>query len=270
MTGKSLKPTLVVVLLLTFMVSANAQWDVAIKGGISIPNLSAAGSQQNPLNTGYSSRLGPDFSLDHEYHFSKLFSLVGSVEYSSQGGKKNGYQAFTTPSQLAGYFEEQNMTPPPYLYATYNSEAKFGYLLVPILAKVGWDLGHHSPWRFYVAAGPFLGILLSAKQVTSGNSMAYLDAGKTEPLPIGSQSFDQKTDLMDQLHHVNFGIDGYIGFSYALNAARDQHLFIEGGGNYGFINIQKGTANGKNNTGAGVVTFGYSRAMHCMHKKKAS
>jgi len=34
-------------------------------------------------------------------------------------------------------------------------------------------------------------------------------------------------------------------------------LFLEGGGNYGFIPIQKDDANGNNNTGAGTVTAGY-------------
>jgi hypothetical protein len=35
-------------------------------------------------------------------------------------------------------------------------------------------------------------------------------------------------------------------------------VFIEGGGNYGFLTIQKDSANGKNNTGAGVVNLGYA------------
>ena len=34
-------------------------------------------------------------------------------------------------------------------------------------------------------------------------------------------------------------------------------FFIEGGGNYGFLNIQKGTDNGKNQIGAATVALGY-------------
>jgi hypothetical protein len=66
--------------------------DIAIgaRGGISIPNLSASGSEQNPLNTGYNSRLGPDFGVFAEFKISDLFSIVPMVEYSSQGGKKDG------------------------------------------------------------------------------------------------------------------------------------------------------------------------------------
>jgi hypothetical protein len=36
------------------------------------------------------------------------------------------------------------------------------------------------------------------------------------------------------------------------------NIFIEGGGNYGFLNIQKGSQNGKNNTGAATAVVGYS------------
>ncbi len=253
-------------MLLTIMTTAEAQWDIGAKGGISIPNLTAGGSQQNPVNTGYSSRQGPDFGLFGEYHFTKFFSLEVGAEYSSQGGKKNGFQTFTTPPELVGYYESQSMTAPPYLYANYKSEAKLNYLMIPVLAKVGWDLGRQSPFRFYVAAGPFLGILLSAKQVTSGNSLVYQDAAGTEALPTGTQSFDQTTDLKSELHTFNFGIDGHIGLAYALGLDKRQHLFVEAGGNYGFLNIQKGTANGKNNAGAAVATIGYSHAL-CRHKK---
>ena len=41
---------------------AHAQnFTLGLRGGISIPNLTAGGAEKNPLNTGYSSRLGPDF-----------------------------------------------------------------------------------------------------------------------------------------------------------------------------------------------------------------
>jgi hypothetical protein len=39
---------------------------------------------------------------------------------------------------------------------------------------------------------------------------------------------------------VNFlGVEANIGFAYKLTKS---YIFIEGGGNYGFLNIQKGTA----------------------------
>jgi hypothetical protein len=233
--------------------SAEAQKTAfGFRGGISIPNLSSSGSDQNPLNTGYSSRLGPEFSLFAEFKISELFSVEPMIEYSAQGGKKNGMQAFPLPAGFSAMFPPGEA--PTYLYANFNSEAKINYLMIPILAKFGYTF-NQSPWRIYADAGPFVGFLLSAKQVTSGQSEIYMDPGGSQALPVGSQSFDATNDIKDQLNSTNFGVEGNIGLNYAFG---QNNLFIEFGGNYGFLNIQKGSANGKNNTGAATIVLGYS------------
>jgi hypothetical protein len=236
-------------------------FSLGIRGGISIPNLTAGGSNQNPLNTGYGSRLGPDFGISGEYKVSNLFSIEAMAQYSSQGGKKDGMQALVTPGELAAMFPPGQS--PVFLYANYKSEAKFNYLLIPILAKFGWDLGT-SPWRVYLAAGPFAGFLLSASQVTSGQSALYLDAAGQQPLPAGPQSFDNTQDIKSQLKGFNFGLEGNVGISYRVGSGA---IFIEGGGNYGFINIQKNTLDGSNNTGAGTIDIGYQHWLQCQTKK---
>ena len=235
--------------------NADAQ-DIAIgiRGGVSIPNLSAGGSEQNPLNTGYSSRQGPDAGVFAEFKFSDLFSLQPMLEYSSQGGKKDGLQAFPTPTQISEAYEAQSQTPPTYLYANYKSEAKLDYLMLPILAKFGYNF-HRSPFRIYVDAGPFLGLLVSAHQVTSGSSEFYADAAGQQQLPYGEQSFNNEDNIKPQLNKVDFGVEGNLGLAYKIKRSS---IFIEGGGNYGFLNIQKGTANGKNNTGAATADIGYA------------
>ena len=216
---------------------------LGIQGGISIPNLTADGSSSTPLNTGYSSRFGPDFGITAEFKVSNLFSIQPQLEYSSQGGKKDGFQAFP------------NTQPPPtYLYANFNSEARINYLMLPVLAKFGWDF-KSSPLRFFVDAGPFLGYLVSAKQVTSGTSMIYADAGGTEPVSPQPVPFDKTTDIKDQIHNANFGIEGNIGLAWKF---KKSYIFLEAGGNYGFLNIQKVAADGKNNIGAATALFGYS------------
>jgi hypothetical protein len=88
----------------------------------------------------------------------------------------------------------------------------------------------------------------------------YADPGKTQEIPGGPQSFDASSDIKDQLHKTNFGIDGDIGFSYGFGQARQHSLFVQAGGNYGFLNIQKGTDNGKNHVGAAVANLGYAYA----------
>jgi hypothetical protein len=242
--------------LLFFCFSAGAQ-DVAIgvRGGISIPNLTAGGSEENPLNSNYSSREGPDFGLFAEFKVSGLFSIEPMVQYSSQGGKKDGLQA-APGDEYAEYFAETHQTTPTYVYANFDSQAKLNYLMVPVLAKFGWGLGKSSPWRLYVDAGPFIGFLLNAHQVTSGTSVIYADAGGTQAYPgFPPTSFANNDNIKPQLNTVNFGIEGNVGISYKTGPGR---IFVEGGGNYGFLNIQKGTANGKNNTGAGTADLGYA------------
>lgn len=249
-----MKKTIYSLLVLGFYcVSCQAQnITLGVRGGISIPDLSAGRGNQNPLNTGYNSRLGPDAAVYVEFKFSDLFSLQPMIEYSSQGGKKDGLQAFTTPDQLADMFPPGQA--PQYLYANYNSEAKLNYLLIPVLAKVGWNV-KHSPFRIYIDAGPFLGLLISAHQVTSGQSQLYTDPGGRQPLPGGAQSFDDNINVRNSLHRVNAGIEGNLGVSYKIGRGS---VFLEGGANYGFFNIQRNSVDGKNETGAAVATIGYS------------
>jgi hypothetical protein len=235
---------LFIVIMLPFQFIYAQSFTLGFRSGISIPNLSAGGSENNPLNTGYKSRIGPDEAIFGEYHLSSAFSIEAMLEYSSQGGKKTGMQAFPNPRG----------DQPPYLYADFKSEAKLNYLLVPILAKYNWKLGSNSPWRVYADAGPFAGFLLSAHQVTSGSSMVYADPQGTQPVSPSAQPFDANNDIKDQLNTFNFGASANVGFAYHFGKS---NLFIEGGGNYGFLNIQKGTANGKNHAGAGTVAIGY-------------
>jgi hypothetical protein len=102
-----------------FNLSGQAQKTaIGVRGGISIPNLTASGSDQNPLNTGYSSRLGPEFSLFVEFKISELFSVEPMIEYSPQGGKKNGLQAFPLPQGFSDMFPPDQA--PTYLYANFN------------------------------------------------------------------------------------------------------------------------------------------------------
>ena len=237
----------------TFSASFSQNFALGVRGGISIPNLTSGGSTENPLNTGYSSRLGSDFGIFGEFEISHEFSLQPMIEYSSQGGKKNGLQAFPIPDAYAAYFPPGMA--PTYLYANFKSEAKLNYLMIPVLAKFGWNLKPLSPLRIYVDAGPFVGFLLSAKQVTSGSSNIYADAGGQQPLTQDPQSFDATDDIKSQLNTTNFGAEGNVGISYLVGKS---NIFIEGGFNYGFLNIQKGTANGKNNTGAATVCLGYA------------
>ncbi|SEN99351.1 Outer membrane protein beta-barrel domain-containing protein [bacterium A37T11] len=252
-----------------------AQVSIGVRGGLSIPNLTSAGKDETPLSKGYSSTVGPGFAIFADFKISNLFSIEPAVEYSAQGGKKDGISAIPTaeitsqiPAELLPTIEAAlGGNIPKYIYADYKAKAKFNYLMVPVLAKFGWDLHQDSPWRVYGGVGPFIGFLLNAKSTTTGNNepnnTVYLDEAGTQTLPdfIGGSAnplalpLNKETDIKDDLHKINVGFEAKVGFNYKLKRS---NIFIEGGGNYGFIKIQKDAENGKNNTGAGIVMVGYS------------
>jgi len=222
------------------MASAKSQnISIGVRGGLTLPNLSAgSGADVTPLNKGYSSREGLGFGLFAEFGMSKLLSIQPMLEYSQQGGKKNGFQALPTPSEVVPLFQAAGQPVPTYLYADYKSETKLNYIMLPVLAKFGWALGSQLHWRVYADAGPYAGLLVSAHQITSGTSSLYLDAQKKQPLvdpqsnqPLPLNNFNETTNIKDQLHKFNLGLGGNAGISYKF---KKNSIFIEAGGNYGW------------------------------------
>jgi hypothetical protein len=122
-----------------------------VKGGISIPNLRPSGSS-NPLNSGYTSGLGPDVAIFGEYGFSDLFSIEVLLEYSAQGGNKNGKQALPVGNGPTG---------PIYYWTNFDANAKMDYLMVPVITKFGFNLG--IAVSVYADAGPFSGFCCQRK-----------------------------------------------------------------------------------------------------------
>jgi|WetSurMetagenome_2_1015567.scaffolds.fasta_scaffold34022_3 hypothetical protein len=258
-------------LLLSFvligLVSVRAQSSrlfIGVKGGLGIPNLTA-GSKTTPLSEGYASRTGFYGGVLGEFHTSKLFALRVEINYSSQGGVRKGMQALPLNSQLAQFWQALpnfGITPGDYMYAHIKSEALLDYLEIPILAKFTFALG--SKINFYMQAGPYMGFLLHAKNVTSGSSPIFIDKAGNQPIDtylqmaqlpaMGALSFDHTQDITSDINRFNMGGQGIVGFELGMGSGK---LFIEGGGNYGFIPIQKDDANGTNHTGAGTVTVGY-------------
>lgn len=244
-----------VVSVLTLMSApARAQraFGLGVRAGTSIPDLRASSDDHNPLSNGYGSRLGPDGGIFVEASCSDTLSVEAMVEWSAQGGRKDGLQALVTPDALAAFFPSGQA--PAYLYADYKSEAKLNYVLVPLLAKIGRRIGN-SPWRVHVDAGPFVGFLTSATQVTSGTSVFYLDSAAHAPLSPTPRSLDSSEDITDQLHRLNAGVEGGLGLTYRVGR---HAVTLEGGGNFGFVKIQKDATNGTNRTGAANVVAEYT------------
>lgn len=257
---------------LTILSSAFAQdkyISIGARGGLSIPKIHASGD--NPMSQGYASKVAAGAGVFAEFHFTKCFSIRPMIEYSGQGGKRDGMQALPNSmmssnpkfAQLAPLMQQYHTD---YLYANFKSNTSFNYLMIPVLAQFGWNFKPNSPWRVYVNAGPFVSFLLSAHQNVSGTSEFYLDKNGTTsldqalhtsgtPYAIGAQKMDSTMNIKDQMHGVNAGFEGNVGFSYTT--ARHT-IFIEGGGSYGLVKLQKDAANGENRIGVGTVMLGYS------------
>lgn len=267
-----IRPTILVVgLCVGIFTSLHAQQHLSIgmRGGLTIPHLSAGGG--NPISNGYSSIEGVGFGVFAEFKVSNLFSIQPMLEYSQEGGKRNGMQAIEEMPSLPDNVNEllteyNNDITPKYISANVKNKARLDYLLLPILAKFGWDLGRKSHWRVYADIGPTFGLLLRAKTITSGTSLLYLYPNGTLPVPDiqdpsqtpEPMNLSATTNVRDSTHRFNFGIEGNVGIAYKFKRSS---VFLEGGGNYGLLNIQKNTADGKNHSGAATIMIGYSLSL---------
>ena len=266
-----------------------------IRGGMNLPNI-MAGGKNTPVSEGYKSRTAIGAGVFTELQFNPMISFRLGVEYSQMGGKKDGMQAMPTqrllteivsgfaglsglPQGMEEAFGVMMMTMPPYYYANMKNTTKFDYVMVPMMAQFGWDLGQ-SPWRVYVNAGPFVSFLLSGKQVSKGESRLYAaetgdralwdvipDQAKGMILETSPELYSGmeaalnnivkfgETSVTGELKSTNFGVTGNVGIRYQRNR---NYFFLELGGNYGFISVQFDDVNGSNRIGAGSVMLGYA------------
>jgi hypothetical protein len=271
-------------LLLFGLCSYSQTVSIGIRGGLSVPNIVAGGD--NPLSKGYSSRIAEDGGLFAELGINNHVSFRLGVEYSGQGGKRNGIQAMPAGQIMSGIAASGN-TPgmdvilgqmTSYLsdivYVDVKNTAKFDYLMIPVSAQIGTNA--NSRWRAYVNAGPFVSFLLHGKQTTKGQSKIYIAADKSKTLwdnippamqaiigsipPLASvlqngTDFGSTEVITQDLNPINVGVQGDVGLSYR----HDRHrVFIEIGGNYGFIKMQKDKSNGSNRIGAASIMIGYA------------
>ena len=189
-----MKKLFLLIAVCTVGIPLGAQVSLGVKGGLTIPNITPSGT--NPLSEGYSSFLTGGGGIFAEYRLTEKFSLQVGLEYSRQGGKKNGLQALPVApikEQFMAMLAQSPMSqsfngldrllgglfPADYLYAEFDGKAKFDYLMLPVQAKMGWNLSKNSPWRVYASLGIFGSYLLSAERISTGTSPFYVDAAGT-------------------------------------------------------------------------------------------
>ncbi len=115
------------------------------------------------------------------------------------------------------------------------------------------NLGNSGHWKLYIDGGLFGGLLITANASAAGSSKVYFDKKETQQVGNVTVQFDSTGDIKNQLHKGNFGIEGNIGVLYHFKSIS---AFAEGGGNYGFIDLQKNSQNGINHTGALIFRIG--------------
>jgi Outer membrane protein beta-barrel domain len=256
---KKLSVTLFIMVCLTIMSPAqrsrlndDSKFSVGIFGGLNIPRLS--GGNDNPLSSDYTSRSGVAFGLTSAWNFNSNIGLRVDLMYSSEGGKRNGVQAFDASTY-------NSMIPAgTYFYADYKNESILNYLEIPVMAK--YSIQFNRSLKLFVNFGPYVGILLNAKQKTSGSSIVYADAAGTQPVSVDPQTlqpfpvpFDANTDVSSSIKPVNIGLTGGIGFAQQFNSAE---VFMDLRGAYGMNAIQKYSQDGNSHSGNLLIDLGYA------------
>lgn len=233
---------------------------MGFKGGLSIPSLKA-GESENDWNKDYESRQGFYFAAVAEYQLSRHFYFQPELSYASEGGRRDGIQPISIPTIYLKDFQTVFGTNKDYLYANLKSVSRLNYFQLPLLIKYQHPIAFKGHLQAFVQAGPYLGFLLVSRQfVESKDLHVYLAADGSREIDqslvkgfFGS-SIDTVIDASSDLHRWNVGVQGGVGLSWVQD---EYKLFIEAGGNYGFIPIQKSDAHGKNNIGAATILIGY-------------
>lgn len=226
----------------------NELW-VGVHGGLSLPNMRGGTTE---LSRGYTSRQAPFFGLTTEFVLSPSFSLCAEINYSSQGGQRNGMQPISID-------QAQGLPIPPdfALYADFENETIIDYVEIPLLAQ--FRTGQNI--QFFVSAGPYAGYRVRAKTITGGKSTLYIDSsgiplilpGQTAPLP--PMSFDAETDVSEEINRLNLGLCGTVGARIPLGPG----LVVPSiRFNLGLSNIQSHPEiTGRNRTGDLIIAVGY-------------
>jgi hypothetical protein len=269
-------------LLLAFFLIAElsyAQVKIGAKAGYSVGRITD--NSDNIYTEDYKSTSGVDFGIMFEFPVSDLFSLQTEILYTQRGGDRTGMQPIPTAAledfgsvdqlnymlSLQGKGPVDDLNP---LYADFNNISELNYIEIPIMGKLGWG----ETWRFYVEAGPYIGFLVKASQITSGTSLITLDAAGQDPLivanpnydpsdpasgplwvPVPPQSFDAETDTKDELNTLNFGFHAGTGL---IRKIADKHeVFVGFRGSWGAKSLQKDEVFGDSHVGGLIFSLGY-------------
>ncbi|MES1220120.1 MAG: porin family protein [Bacteroidota bacterium] len=222
-----------------------AQLQTGFKAGMGMADLQSNSSSNNT----YSSRQVFYGGVFLTIHLNGFLQLQPEINYSPQGGQKT--TVLLIPSE-----QNKNFPPGTPLYARLKTTIVLNYLEFPVLAKMTFG----RKFKYSVAMGPYIGILLSAKKKISGSSRLYTDESGTVPLTgngaAGSVvSFNSTTNIYTDNKTINAGVQGGMSIQYAVGPGS---VFLEWRSIIGGGNIHAGTQmEGRMGTSSLVFAAGY-------------
>ena len=229
---------------------------LGFRAGLNIPSLTQR--EENIFASGFESTPGLEVAVMGELGLTSHWSLKSEIIFTTRGGERNEFQPIPpadVPAELSA-----NLPPGTLLFADFDNQSKPRYIEIPVMISYGTG----EDWRFYANFGPYIGILVSAKQETSGMSTLFLDPQRQQPFVIEgpngpvplSLSFDAEQDIKDDLESINFGIQGGVGI---IRKISEQHeVFFDVRASTGFIPIQKDDFLGETVVGGLVLSLGYN------------
>ena len=227
-------------------------------------------SNENIYAKDYESVSGVDWGFTAEFFLTELISIQTELNFTQRDGTRTGMQPVGENelsdqlNQFLPFIGMPTITAENPLYADFEAEQKLKYLEVPVLIKFGWG----DNFRFYGEIGPYVGILLCAKQVTSGTSQFYFDEEGTNPVSVPvtndlnqlvelpAQSLYAETDIKDNLKTVNFG--GIAGVGAIKKLGDKSEVYVDARASYSFNTIQIRDVFGKSHIGGVIFSLGYA------------
>ncbi|MFT4565461.1 MAG: hypothetical protein ACI9FN_000414 [Saprospiraceae bacterium] len=233
------------------------QISFGVKGGINFPNLSD--DSDNIYSSDFTSITTASFGILMDFPVSSTFSIQPELMMAGRGGKRNGLQPLppgNIPSQLSALLPA-GVVP----YAEFDNRSTLDYIEIPVLMKLSFG----SKFKISPYAGPYLGILVNAKQKTSGTSPLYLDPNKsiqvTNPLSGQPLTIDLTADIdtKNEINSSNFGVHG--GVMFTKMTSDIDGFFLDARVTYGFSSLQRNAQLGETKIGSISISFGYMQSI---------
>ena len=228
-------------------VFTEAQTPIRLRSGISLSNLEA--DMKDKWHYDYRNRLYGGIATS--IHLFDFFYLQPELNYMPQGAWQTGVQLI--PEYIC---KEKGLPIKPTLYTGYNNSIKLDYVEASVLFKVEYG----NRFKYFVAIGPYISILVGARQTVSGNGVVYLDEKGTIPFVSGNStlhvSFNDAYKVRSDYKTINFGVEGGWGVAYDIGSGI---ILAECRNIMGINNIQKDQNRyGKKQTNSLSFGIGYT------------